>query len=246
MGYPYFSQVQRAHSELLTEGKIRHRYNEVELEEDKGLVTRRAAYYVNTENDPNHGLLEKNVGNNSQGYSVDIILHRDGTYWDVVTDSGGMAVPIDGDARVDTSLIPRWRPPTAELAQVDEGLPGEPGEGPIGGGGSNEEVVSKLNEILETLARMEEVEARNTASIIARDDLNTERILDRITEVVENAEESIRKFAILWMARQDSEGEGGGDGDGEGEDGPPSQALLLLLKLLGSIQNPPNRKKKGK
>jgi hypothetical protein len=122
MSFPYYAQVERAHSELVAEGLIRHRATQEEVEQDKGLLTRRAGYYVFAEDNPLIGLLEKTSGNNSLGYSVDLLLRlSDGTFWDIATDSGGQAIPLNGGpGGPDPELVPRWRQPTAELAQVGE------------------------------------------------------------------------------------------------------------------------------
>jgi hypothetical protein len=117
--FPYFADVQRAYDELIAEGKIKRRSSQEEVEQDKGLMTRRAGYYVFTERDPKIGILEKTEGNNSLGYSVDLLIATDGTYWDVATDSNGMAMPVDGGPLSDPALIPRWRRPTKELAGLD-------------------------------------------------------------------------------------------------------------------------------
>jgi hypothetical protein len=122
MAYPYFDLVQRAHSELLAEGKIAARTNQTDVENDKGLITRRAAYYVNRDRDPSHGLLAKTSGNNSLGYSVDwIITNTDGQGWDIASDDGVNAFPSNGDAEgADPARVADWRQPTAELAQVTD------------------------------------------------------------------------------------------------------------------------------
>ena len=116
MSYPYFDCVQRAHAELTAEGLIGPRTNQDAVEQDKGLLTRRAAYYAN-QRDASHGLLEKTSGNNSLGYSVDWILRvTDGVGWDVTTDDGVNALPVNGDQHApDPANIPRWRQPTAEI-----------------------------------------------------------------------------------------------------------------------------------
>lgn len=242
MSYQYYDQVQRAHTELVSEGKIRHRYNAEEVEQDKGLLTRRAAYYVNRENNGSHGLLEKDYGNQSMGFSVDIIIARDGTYWDIATDTGGMAMPANGGpAGPDPELAARWRMPTAELAQIDEGGSGPGVPSPPNVIADNTEIIAKLDQILQLLNDAGAQQASDTASIIARGDFNTERIIDRINTVVENAEDSGKKLLVLWMAARGETppdggegGEGGGDGEGGGE-APPTQMLLLLLKLLGHL-----------
>ena len=238
MGYQYYDQVQRAHTELVSEGKIRHRYNQEEVEQDKGLLTRRAAYYVNRENDPSHGILEKTYGNQSMGFSVDIIVARDGTWWDIATDSGGMAIPANGGpSGPDPELASRWRMPTAELAQIEDSGPQPPGNGGGGGGTDNAEINEKLDTIIEQIAELAAQQNSDTASIIARDDFNTDRILDRLTQIVEDAETSGKKLLVLWMAARGEKPPDSGEGDGGSGEGeaPPSQLLLLLLKLLGTL-----------
>jgi hypothetical protein len=123
MSFPYYDEVVRAHAELVAEGLIKPRTVPEDVEQDKGLLTRRAGYYVCTLHTPTIGLLEKTTGNNALGYSVDLLLRRtDGMFWDVATDAtddDGLhnAVPVNGGpSGPDPELIPRWRQPTAELA----------------------------------------------------------------------------------------------------------------------------------
>ena len=121
MSFPYFELVERAHAELLHEGKIMRRSDQHEVEEDKGLLTRRAAYYCFSLADTSIGILEKTTGNNSLGYSVDLLIRLDGTFWDVATDVAGMATPVNGGpSGPDPELAKRWRTPTAELAEIEE------------------------------------------------------------------------------------------------------------------------------
>lgn len=116
--FKHFDLVERAHRELLSEGKIKRREKVEEVEQDKGLLTRRAAYYAN-QRDGSLGLLEKNYGNNSKGYSVDVILNKvTSEYWDVATDDGHNAKPVGIGPRVDQLLNHRWRKPTQELAEL--------------------------------------------------------------------------------------------------------------------------------
>ena len=131
MSFPHFDLVQRAHNELRSEGLIGPRTSQDQVEQDKGLLTRRAAYYCATERDATLGLLEKTEGNNSLGYSVDWILRStDGTGWDVATDDGTNAIPMNGGPYdPDPAYIPRWRPATAELAQLPAAPP-QPGPTP--------------------------------------------------------------------------------------------------------------------
>ena len=147
-GYPYYDDVQRAHQELKDEGKI-FPTSEHDCEQHKGLLTRRAGYYSNL-HDKTIGILEKTTGNNSEGYSVDIVIRKieaatgpegqaqHGVFWDVATseESGGMhtAKPVNGGpSGPDPALADRWRQPTAELAGLTEGggqPEPEPGPGP--------------------------------------------------------------------------------------------------------------------
>ena len=121
MGYPHYDLVQRSYGELIQEGKIRKRDNQEAVENDKGLMTRRSGYYSNLQ-DPYIGILEKTSGNNSEGYSVDILIHKDGRFWDIATDDGSMAKPVNGSERgPDPELAARWRQPTKELAQIEDG-----------------------------------------------------------------------------------------------------------------------------
>jgi hypothetical protein len=201
MGYPHFDLVQRAHSELIAEGQIRRRTDQTQVEADKGLLTRRAGYYSHTERDKGIGLLEKSVGNQSEGYSVDILLHTDGRFWDVATDQGGLAMPADGEERSDPALADRWAPPTKELA----GLTDAPGPGPGPGpdpAPDDDDVMEALDQLIAMAERAQEVQARDTAMIIARLDVSTDRILTRIDEVVDAAEDSAKKALVLYLAMQ--------------------------------------------
>jgi hypothetical protein len=122
MSFPYYDLVVRAHSELINEGKIKQRSNQEEVEQDKGLLTRRAGFYVNDSRDSTIGLLRKTEGNNSQGFSVDLLIRLDGVFWDVATDKDGMAQPLDGGpSGPDIELAQKWVQPTAELAQITTG-----------------------------------------------------------------------------------------------------------------------------
>jgi hypothetical protein len=162
MGYPYYDLVQKAYSDLKAEGLIRPRdpANQQQVEEDKGLLTRRAAYYVNTQRTPSHGLLSKTSGNNSQGYSVDWILSNvNGEGWDVATDTdtNGMreAVPVDGGSHgPNPDNIPLWRPPTKELAQISDTPIPEPIPPPDGGGGATDSDIQEIKDQLVVMQNM--------------------------------------------------------------------------------------------
>jgi len=195
LSYPYYDCVTRAHAELTAEGQIKPRATQDEVEQDKGLLTRRAAWYVYSERDPSHGLLAKTSGNNSQGYSVDWILeNRGGDGWDIATDDGTQALPLNGDAHgPDPARIPDWRQPTAELAHI--GTTPEPGPTP-----PPEETI--LDQILDTLDSMAAEQAKNTAEIMAHDDANTQRILDTIDSIKTQVEESLQKALVLILAKR--------------------------------------------
>jgi len=59
----------------------------------------------------------------------------------------------------------------------------------------------KLDEILETLTKVQEQASRNTAQIIARDDYNTQRVLDKIDDVKTQMEESLQKVLAAYIIR---------------------------------------------
>jgi hypothetical protein len=123
MSFPYFELVQRAYDDLRREGLIAPRTDQDAIEQDKGLLTRRAGYYIHSSKDVTIGLLEKTSGNNSLGYSVDwLVRSTDGEGWDVATDDGTQALPVNGSPHgPNPENIPRWRLPTAELAQMPDG-----------------------------------------------------------------------------------------------------------------------------
>jgi len=160
MSYPHYDLVQRAHQELIAEGLIGPRTNQDAVEQDKGLLTRRAAYYAFTMRDPTHGLLAKTSGNNSLGYSVDWILsNRDGTGWDIATDDGVNALPLNGGPEApDAARIPDWRPPTAELAGLREPEP-EPEPTP------DDDVAERLAELEAAVDHQSQILAEQTAAI---------------------------------------------------------------------------------
>jgi hypothetical protein len=116
-GFPYYYEVERAYAELCASGQIAPRTTHDQVEQDKGLLTRRGGYYSNLL-DPAIGILKKTTGNNSLGYSVDLLIHRNGTFWDVATDAGGLAMPVNGGPLgPDPQLAADgWAQPTPELA----------------------------------------------------------------------------------------------------------------------------------
>ncbi len=96
----------------------------------------------------------------------------------------------------------------------------------------------KLDEILAMLDRAQETQARDTGMIIVRDDLNTERILDRIEEVVNNAEASAKKALAIYLAMNRP---GAGEPPpGEALPIPPGDGNALLALLLKLVANRPD------
>lgn len=134
-----FELVQKAYSELLASGDIKPVTDERKIEEQKAFLTRRAAYYLN-QADSSFGLLSKTSGNNVMGLSVDIVIKRDGTFYDIATDDGSQAKPVDAGAQNDPSLVSRWVQPTRELAGLD-------GTGNGGNEPPNDDVMKALAEI---------------------------------------------------------------------------------------------------
>jgi hypothetical protein len=198
MSYPYYDCVTRAHHELILEGLIAPRTNQDAVEQDKGLVVRRSAFYAN-QIDPTHGLLAKTSGNNSQGYSVDWILRSsDGEGWDVVTDDGTQALPLNGGpVGADPVRIPDWRQPTAELAQISDTAP-EPTPPPV--------EQNDIDDVYAMLEALQTQQAQDTQLLLAHDDANTQKILDMITSIKDQVEESLQKaLALIVIRRRDDE-----------------------------------------
>jgi hypothetical protein len=199
MSYPYYDDVTRAHSELKAEGLICPRTNQDAVEQDKGLVVRRAAYYAN-QRDPTHGLLAKTSGNNSLGYSVDWILRKtDGEGWDVVTDDGTQALPLNGGpVGADPVRIPDWRQPTAELAQISDTAP-EPTPPPV--------EQTDVDDIYAMLEALQGQQTHDTNLVMAHMDANTKQILDTIDSIKTQVEESLQKALALLVIKRRGEGE---------------------------------------
>lgn len=198
MSYPYYDDVVRAHSELQAEGLIKTRTDQAQVEEDKGAVVRRAAFYA-YQKDPTHGLLAKTSGNQSMGYSVDWILRStDGEGWDVVTDDGTQALPLNGGpVGADPARIPDWRQPTAELAQIDDEF--EPDPPPV--------EQNDLDDIYAALEALQTQQAQDTQLVMAHMDANTKQILDTIDSIKTQVEESLQKALAIIIHRKRDEPE---------------------------------------
>ena len=110
-----FNLVERAYNELINSGEIYSTSDPQSVENQKAYLTRRAAYYLN-QIDNNLGLLSKTTGNNVMGLSTDIVIKRNGDYYDIATDFAGLVRPVNSDIVSDPSLASRWIQPTKELA----------------------------------------------------------------------------------------------------------------------------------
>jgi hypothetical protein len=192
MSYPYYDDVTRAHTDLLNEGLIKQRTNQDAIEQDKGLLTARAAYYAN-QRDPSIGLLFKDSGNNYQKHSVDWhVRNTDGEGWDIATDDGTQALPLNGGpAGADPARIPDWRQPTAELAQISDDPDPEPPPDQ-----------TDIDDIYAYLEVLQAQQAQDTQLMLARDDANTQKILDTIDSIKTQVEESLQKALALIIHRK--------------------------------------------
>jgi hypothetical protein len=206
MSNPNYDDVQRAHADLLAEGKIAPRDNNAAVERDKGLLTQRAAWYIAQKN-PLIGLMEKDsepggnhyVAADGMKYSVDWHLRiPDGVGRDIATDDSGgepaspthlvLAQPVNGGEHPpNASYIPRWRPATAQNAQVATTPPPEPEPEP------------DLQEILDAIAASE---ATVKAHVTAETDRVMQRLADYRQEVIDFAEVAGKVLALLRLLQR--------------------------------------------
>ena len=135
------------------------------------------------------------------GYSVDWILRQtDGVGWDVTTDDGVNAFPVNGSEHPpDPSYIPRWRaadrrPGAAAGRRRRPGAAGRAGH----------------RGHLRDLEALQTQQANDTAAILARDDANTQRILDMIDSIKTQVEESLQKTLFLYLRRREEDEDTGG------------------------------------
>ena len=146
-----YDLVQKSYNELVASGDI---YNVVSgpeqeniINQQKAYLTRRSAYYLWLRNN-SYGLLSKTTGTNVMGLSTDIILLKNGDFYDIATDieigAGYRAVKtVNSGITTDANLIPRWVLPTKELAGLDV-VPPEPPIPPT------DDINAKLDKIIAT------------------------------------------------------------------------------------------------
>ncbi len=154
-----FNLVLKAYDELFASGDIIVGKN---VDEQKAILTRRAAYYINQVN-PNIGLLQKTSGNNIQGLSVDIILDKSsGNFWDIATDVNGLAKPIEGQLKNDKSLISRWIQPTLELAGLTSSSPIPSSEDKLN---QSKDKLNQIEQTLENITNMLTIMSQNIKDV---------------------------------------------------------------------------------
>lgn len=192
MGYPHYDLVERAYNELKAEGKIPMG----NVEHDKGLITQRSGYY-SYQRDSTMGVLEKTSGNNYLGYSVDILIRTNGQYYDIVTDKNGEAVPVNGGPSTDPELIPRWRKPSAELAQVEEG----------GGGGTPEPEPEPEPPATVDLQPVLDAVAASEANVKAHVTAETERVMQRLADYRQEVIDFAEQAGVLLILRKLAQGD---------------------------------------
>jgi hypothetical protein len=182
-----FYLVQDAYNELLASGNITvvpaGPNQDNIINEQKAYLTRRAAWYL-YKLDPMYGLLSKTTGTNVQGLSTDIVIRKNGDYYDIATDgpvTGGVKVtPVNSGASHDASLVPFWVQPTKELA----GLNGEV-EPPIPPSDIEAELASIQSGITAILA---------TVATIKNNQITTGQLMESYhTQVMANLVEILEK-----------------------------------------------------
>jgi hypothetical protein len=205
----------------------------------KGQVTCRAGYRINTTMNGNVGFIGKNPGQTQfAGVAVDALMDKsDATGADYLTDvdaGGGMreirlaytayAPPPPG-----TPLPPsNWVQPTMDHVNTPGPLTLK-ADAPVPGPEPEPEPQppvdqEQLNRIEAKIDALQEAMVNGFQEVIATDNMNTQRIQEQIHQVVEDAEESLKKIApiLIGMLRA-------ADDDGSGM-GPIDQWLAGLGK----------------
>jgi hypothetical protein len=200
-----------------------------EEEPGKAQLTRAAAWAIYQE-DATVGLRAKTSGNQVAGLSVDTIVDRNtGEVVDIATsrpEGVGMVRILPGwyPYAANPSEVANWREPTAALAAMPGPMPRSgvapgPGPGPDPGPRPDDDAILAALESIEATqaAHTEMLEtarlqaARDTASIITRDDLNTEKIQQQLHDIVEDMEETLKQALVLILANR-ADGGGGEPG----------------------------------
>lgn len=146
-----YDLVKKSYDELVASGDIHDvpfsPSQDNIISSQKAYLTRRAAYYLWLSN-PNNGLLSKTTGTNVMGLSIDIVLMKNGDFYDIATDvevgNGFRAVrTVNAGIQTGVDLIPRWVLPTKELAGLSD-VPPIPPEPP------DDDINAKLDKIIAT------------------------------------------------------------------------------------------------
>jgi hypothetical protein len=176
---------------------------------------------------------KKRTGVDDSLKSKDSLAFWEGTgacsVWDLFQGNAEATILVQDGQPPNFPDLPTSEATFMPVAGVDWlGVPA-PGPGP---GPEDEE---ELDEILDALDRLQETQARDTAAIIARDDLNTERVLQKIDDVKTQMEASLKQVLALYLAR--NRPDDGSEPIVPPGTEPPSDLQKLVLTWL--LQNRP-------
>lgn len=188
-------------------------------EQGKAQLTRAAAWEIYKQ-DSRVGMLRKTSGNNVGGLAVDVLLDRsDGSWVDVATATGvgnpTVTIKAHWLHNSGNGVPTGWVQPTLELALAPGPMPRADGSQnpnpepePPPPDNINVAILQALEDITATQAhqnvqldKLQEQANRNTASIIAKDDYNTEKIQQQIHQVVEDAEKTLKEVVALYLVK---------------------------------------------
>lgn len=186
-------------------------------EQGKAQLTRAAAWEI-YKIDSRVGLLRKTSGNQVHDLATDVLLDRSDGSWVDITRATGVGNPtvtiVAQWLHNSGNGVPTgWVQPTLELAlmpgpmpRADGQIPPQPEPEPPDN--INVAILQALEDITATqahqnvqLEKIQEQANRNTASILARDDYNTEKIQQQIHQVVEDAEKTLKEVAALYLVK---------------------------------------------
>ena len=132
MSFPYYDLVERAYHEFGARGQNRPTLDAGGVSSRTKVCSRAGRATTSSRSKhPDHRPARKRPARQYDSLlratASDLLLGGgDGTFWDIATDTDGAAVPLNGGpGGPDPELIPRWRKPTAELAQITPGGGGQ-------------------------------------------------------------------------------------------------------------------------